>query len=97
MKYLIITLGFFAFTFFTTQSATSGTKTTVKIKCKEMSCQGCKDKITGSINKLDGIFKVDISLKKKIITVTFDDGVTSTDKIINAILDAGYDAELSGA
>ena len=94
MRYFII---LFAFTFliFTSGSVSALDKTTVKIKCKEMSCEGCKKKITGSIEALDGIYKVNVNLKKKIITVTYDDTKTTTDKIIGAIIEAGYDAELA--
>ena len=67
---------------------------TVKIKCTEMSCAGCKKKITQSIKYLDGIKKVFIDLETKIITVTFDDTKTSADKIIGAIAEAGYESEL---
>jgi copper chaperone CopZ len=95
MKHFIILIFMFtALFFFFKSSGDARTKTTVKIKCVEMSCQGCKNKITSSIQLLDGIYIVDISLKKKIITVTYDDLKTSPDKIINAINDAGYEAEL---
>lgn len=67
---------------------------TVKIKCTEMSCAGCKKKITQSINNLDGIKKVDIDLETKIITVTFDASKTNSDKIVGAIAEAGYESEL---
>jgi copper chaperone CopZ len=67
---------------------------TVKIKCTEMSCDGCKKKITKSISYLDGIKKVNIDLETKIITVTFDESKLSIDKIIGAITEAGYESEL---
>jgi copper ion binding protein len=95
MKQLLLLAFTFVLMFALTTSTVAAEKTTVKIKCKEMSCQGCKDKITGSINSLEGIFKVDVNLKTKIIKVTFDDSKTSADKIIEAIANAGYDAELA--
>jgi len=67
---------------------------TVKIKCSEMTCLGCKKKITESIKTLDGIIKVKINLDTKIVTVTYDDAKTAPDKIINAISEAGYESEL---
>ena len=67
---------------------------TVKIKCTEMSCAGCKKKITQSINNLDGIKKVDVDLETKIITITFDESKTNAVKIIGAIAEAGYESEL---
>jgi copper chaperone CopZ len=67
---------------------------TVKIKCTEMSCAGCKKKITQSINNLEGIKKLNINLETKIITVTFDETKTDSDKILGAIAEAGYESEL---
>jgi copper chaperone CopZ len=67
---------------------------TVKIKCTEMSCAGCKKKITQSINNLEGIKKINVNLGTKIITVTFDELKTNADKILGAIAEAGYESEL---
>lgn len=67
---------------------------TVKIKCTEMSCAGCKKKITQSINNLEGIKKINVDLETKIITVTFDELKTNSDKILGAIAEAGYESEL---
>lgn len=67
---------------------------TVKIKCTEMSCAGCKKKITQSINNLEGIKKINVDLETKIITVTFDELKTDADKILGAIAEAGYESEL---
>ncbi len=68
--------------------------TTIKIKCAEMTCEGCKRSITKSINKLNGIKELDINLDTKIITVSFDDSITNSDNILYAIAEAGYEAEL---
>lgn len=67
---------------------------TIKIKCSEMSCAGCKKKITQSINNLEGVIEVHIDLETKIITVTFDETMTNPDKIAGAITEAGYESEL---
>lgn len=68
--------------------------TTVQIKCTEMSCAGCKKKIKTAIEAVDGVFKADVNLETKVITVTYDDQKTTPDKIIGAIAEVGYDAEL---
>jgi copper chaperone len=67
---------------------------TVKIKCTEMTCDGCKRSITKSINTLQGITKLEIDLEKKMITVEYDDSKTAEQNIVNAVVEAGYDAEL---
>ena len=66
----------------------------VKIKCTEMTCDGCKRSITKSINTLQGITKLEIDLESKLITVEYDDSKTTEQNIVNAVIEAGYDAEL---
>ena len=66
----------------------------VKLKCTEMSCNSCKQSITRSIKKLDGIIELIIDLKSKIITVTIDDSKTDADSVLNAVIEAGYEAEI---
>jgi copper chaperone len=67
---------------------------TIKIKCTEMSCDACKRSITKSINSLDGIINLDINLETKIITVIADDSKTDDQSVLNAVIDAGFEAEL---
>jgi copper chaperone CopZ len=59
-----------------------------------MTCDGCKRSITKSINTLQGITKLEIDLEKKMITVEYDDSKTAEQNIVNAVVEAGYDAEL---
>lgn len=67
---------------------------TITIKCKEMSCEGCKREITRSIKTIEGITSIEINLETHLIKVSFDESKTSPKKIIEAIADAGYDSEL---
>lgn len=67
---------------------------TINIKCTEMTCDGCKRSITKSINALKGVSKLDIDLETKIITVVFDDTKTDAQQIVNAVIEAGYNADL---
>ena len=97
MKTTFILITFFLFMngMFTNIKARSFfAEQTIKIKCSEMTCDGCKRSITKSINTLKGITKLDINLESKIITVIFDDSKTDTQSIINAVIEAGYEAVL---
>ncbi len=67
---------------------------TIKIKCAEMSCDACKKSITKSIKLLQGIIKLDINLENKIITVVIDDTKTDEQSVLNAVIEAGYEAEI---
>lgn len=98
MKYLFIIL---TAVILLTQLSISASKAgsqnmekTIKIKCTEMSCDACKRSITKSINMLEGIIKLDIDLESKIITVTIDDTKTDSTSVLNAVIGAGYEAEL---
>lgn len=77
-----------------TQSETQTELKTVKFKSTEMSCQKCAKSITASVNKLPGIADVKIDLDSKVITVTFDDSKTDVQSVLNAIVEAGYEADL---
>lgn len=107
MKKLILTVSILVFANFTysnfinysqyknmIQTETMNAQETVKLKCTEMSCHKCAKSITASINKLAGIADVNIDLESKVITVTFDDSRTDVQSILNAIVEAGYEAEL---
>lgn len=77
-----------------TLTETEVTQRSVKIKCTEMSCDACKRSITKSIEQLQGIKKLDINLETKIISVIFDDEKTDEQSILNAVIGAGYEAEI---
>ncbi len=77
-----------------TLTETEVTQRSVKIKCTEMSCNSCKRSITKSIEQLQGIKKLDINLETKLITVIFDDEKTDEQSILNAVIGAGYEAEI---
>lgn len=90
---LIITIMLSLFQGFAFTGSKTGTET-VKIKCTKMSCEGCKATITEAIQSMEGITKIDIDLKKKIIKVTFDNTKTDKNKISEKILEAGYENEI---
>jgi copper chaperone len=95
IRSIIIPLLFINFLIFTGMNTdTLLLNRTVKIKCTEMTCDGCKRSITKSINTLQGITKLEIDLEKKMITVEYDDSKTAEQNIVNAVVEAGYDAEL---
>ena len=62
-----------------------------------MSCSACSQGIEKFIGKLDGVKSVTVSLLAKEMTVDFDDGVLSIEKIIAAVEKIGYTATLYGS
>ncbi|KAJ5112374.1 superoxide dismutase copper chaperone Lys7 [Penicillium argentinense] len=59
-----------------------------------MTCEGCVKDISTSLYKLDGIKKVDASLKDQLI---FIEGTAPPSSIVSAIQDTGRDAILRGS
>ncbi|MBE6737055.1 MAG: heavy metal translocating P-type ATPase [Ruminococcaceae bacterium] len=59
-----------------------------------MSCSACSAAVSKAVNNLDGIKDVQVNLLTNSMIVSFDDKILSEDKIIKAVEDAGYKAEL---
>ncbi len=57
-----------------------------------MHCAGCEDHVREALNKVDGIYKVDVKMADKRVVVRFDKAKVSADKIAKAITDAGFQA-----
>ena len=63
-----------------------------EIKLNTIQCGMCVKKINDSLNDLDGIVKVDVSMEKKVGYVSYNATVLNLDTIENAISSVGYDA-----
>jgi copper chaperone len=63
------------------------------IKVGGMSCQGCVKNITGVLGGLAGVTSAEVSLEAGEAKVSFDPQVVARDALVNAIEDAGFDAE----
>lgn len=57
-----------------------------------MSCSACSSHVEKSVNKLTGIKSASVNLLTNSMMADFDEKVTSVDKIIAAVEDAGYGA-----
>lgn len=63
------------------------------IKIGGMSCMGCVSNITGVLNAINGVSKVTVTLEPGEAQVNYDPQLTSRLVLLNAIEDAGFDAE----
>jgi|TARA_Y100000031_G_C8210891_1_gene380887 copper chaperone CopZ len=63
-----------------------------EIKLNTIQCGMCVNKIKSSLNELDGVVSVDVSLDKKVGVVTYNAGLVELTAIENAIATVGYDA-----
>ena len=63
------------------------------IKIGGMSCQGCVKNINGVLAVLAGVASAEVSLEAAEAKVAFDPQVVSRAALLEAIEDAGFDAE----
>ena len=63
------------------------------IKVGGMSCQGCVKNITGVLSALPGVASAEVSLEAAEARVAFDAQVVTRAALLEAIEDAGFDAE----
>ena len=63
------------------------------IKIGGMSCQGCVKNITGVLSSMAGVASADVSLDAAEARVAFDPQTVTRDTLVNAVEDAGFDAE----
>mgnify|MGYP002517747766 FL=1 len=64
------------------------------IKIKGMGCQNCVNAVTESLNELDGVSKVNVSLEKESAEVEFDESKINEGKMIEAIKELEYEASV---
>lgn len=63
---------------------------TVTLSVPGMTCAACPITVKTALSKVDGVNKVEVSFKKRVAVVTFDDTQTTVQKLTTATGDAGY-------
>ena len=61
-----------------------------------MSCSACSSRVEKAVSKLAGMKKASVNLLTNSMQVEYDEGTLSSQDIIQAVIDAGYGATLSG-
>ena len=56
-----------------------------------VSCMSCMAKIEGAVTSLDGVEDVDVDLVDHVVNVTFDDSRVDSQRLAQAITEAGYE------
>lgn len=62
-----------------------------------MTCASCQQAVNRSVAKVEGVEDVNVNLMTNSMDVRYDSDQTNTDKIIEAVKNAGYDASLKEA
>ncbi len=66
----------------------------VKFDIQGMTCSSCSAHVERAVKKLEGIKSVNVNLLSNNMTVEYDENILGNDKIINAVIDAGYEAKI---
>lgn len=61
-----------------------------------MSCSACSSRVEKAVSKLEGIEKASVNLLTNSMQVDYDETVLTSQKIIDAVVGAGYGAALAG-
>ncbi len=59
-----------------------------------MNCTGCANSVTQALRAVPGIANADVSLEEGRAQVLWTDGAQSTDRLLAAVKEAGYEAEI---
>ncbi len=67
---------------------------TVKFDVHGMTCSSCSAHVENAVKKVDGVKSVNVNLILNNMVVEYDEKKANNEKIINAVIDAGYDANV---
>ena len=65
-----------------------------KFDIKGMTCSSCSSHVEKAVNKLDGIKCVNVNLLSNNMVVEYDKDKLNNEKIIKAVVEAGYEASV---
>ncbi len=68
---------------------------TEHLKVTGMTCGGCASTVTRALNTIAGVSDVAVSVAAGKATVQYDERLTSPDQLKSAVINAGYDVDLS--
>lgn len=78
-------------------STASAAVQTVTLSVPGMDCPVCPITVKKSLEKVAGVKKTKVEFKEREATITYDDAITNTDKLMQATKDAGYPSTVKGA
>ena len=61
------------------------------INVNGMSCQHCVNAVTKALDKITGVFSVEVDLDAKTVTVQYDPALVVLDELCGKIREQGYD------
>jgi Cu+-exporting ATPase len=70
-------------------------RATIRIPVSGMTCAACQSRVQRSLQKEPGVADASVNLMMKSATVDYDPGVVTPERLVEAIRDTGYGAELA--
>jgi len=67
-------------------------KKKVTLDVSGMTCEHCKKSVTEALENAEGVKKARVNLKREQAKVTYDTDETSVSQLIEAVKEAGYEA-----
>lgn len=67
--------------------------TTIKLKITGMTCAGCSNHVTQTLESVKGVSKVDLEYSGDVATIEYDSKATNKKELIAAIVKINYKAE----
>jgi len=61
------------------------------IKVEGMSCMHCQTRVKKAVEAVEGVQKADVNLQTKQVTIDYEEGKANTEKVKDAIREAGYE------
>ncbi|PAV11875.1 hypothetical protein ASJ81_08705 [Methanosarcina spelaei] len=61
------------------------------IKVEGMSCMHCQLRVKKAVEAVEGVQKADVNLQTKQVTIDYEEGKANTEKVKDAIREAGYE------
>ena len=66
----------------------------ITLAVKNMDCASCPVVVRAALYDLDGVEDVQVSMAEKTVEVVYDSALLTTDKLADAVSNAGFPAEL---
>ncbi|MDQ3208726.1 MAG: heavy metal translocating P-type ATPase [Gemmatimonadota bacterium] len=73
----------------------TGTLQTIRIPVSGMTCAACQSRVQGTLQKQEGVAVASVNLMMKSATVTYNPAAVSPNRLVAAIRETGYGAELA--
>lgn len=68
-------------------------QTTERLSIPDMKCQGCTQRVSNVLERLEGVRSAEVSLEDKAATVEVEDGAVDSEDLKVAVEKAGYTIE----